>query len=374
MKILSIVWYKVLPPIYGGQKGIALFNEHLGRLIPISCLCAKSNAGYDVSYKVLPLLPETKSQFISPASWNLIRKIAVKEKPSHVILEHPYHGIAAVRAARHTGAKLIVHSHNIESERFRRLGKPGWKVLARYERWVHQQADLNLFKTETDLQYAIDKFQIDAERCMVVPYGIDEKLEEYAKHNDHQSGNSELIRQRHDIPSTKKILLFAGTLDYLPNAKAVEAIYSEIAPRLRAMKFDFSIIICGRNKTEGFEHLQKLKDPDIIMLSEVADMAEYFQAADAFINPVSSGGGIQTKVIEAVSNHCNVVGFEQMLDKAICDNARVKLYSVKRDNWQQFAEKTISASSQLQITPPEFFQHYSWQRITRMVAGRIGRL
>jgi hypothetical protein len=28
----------------------------------------------------------------------------------------------------------------------------------------------------------------------------------------------------------QKILLFAGTLDYLPNAKAVENIYKEIAP------------------------------------------------------------------------------------------------------------------------------------------------
>lgn len=41
-KILSIVWYKVLPPVFGGQKGIAGFNKHLAKHHPLVCLCSST--------------------------------------------------------------------------------------------------------------------------------------------------------------------------------------------------------------------------------------------------------------------------------------------------------------------------------------------
>ncbi len=46
-----------------------------------------------------------------------------------------------------TGVKLIVHSHNIEGLRWKTLGKWWWKGLWIYEKWVHRQADLQLFQT-----------------------------------------------------------------------------------------------------------------------------------------------------------------------------------------------------------------------------------
>ena len=133
-KILSIVWYKVHPAIFGGQKGIAGFNKELAREYSLVCLCSFNNeAGLETNYQVLPKLPVHKKQFLSPRCWETIRQVALKEKPTHIILEHPYHGIAAVKASRATGAKIILHAHNIESQRFRQLGKVWWWPLHFFE-------------------------------------------------------------------------------------------------------------------------------------------------------------------------------------------------------------------------------------------------
>ena len=135
-KILSIVWYKVHPAIFGGQKGIAGFNKELAREYSLVCLCSFNNeAGLETNYQVLPKLPVHKKQFLSPRCWETIRQVALKEKPTHIILEHPYHGIAAVKASRATGAKIILHAHNIESQRFRQLGKVWWWPLHFFEKW-----------------------------------------------------------------------------------------------------------------------------------------------------------------------------------------------------------------------------------------------
>src|SRR3982750_2806198 len=174
VRILSIVWYKVLPARFGGQKGIAHFNQALGKLYPVVCLCSRNNEPpANLSYTVLPKLPVSKWQFLNPFIQQRIVRIAKKEKPTHIILEHPYHARAAIKACRVTGAKLIVHSHNIESERYRQLNKTGWRILYRHEKNIHQQADLSLFKTEDELKYAVAHFELSPGKCMVMPYGIE---------------------------------------------------------------------------------------------------------------------------------------------------------------------------------------------------------
>ncbi len=310
-KILSVVWYKVLPAKYGGQKGIALFNKYLAREAELVCLCSKNNEpGGKVNYKLIPGLPVSKTQFINSFCWHKIISTVKKEKITHLILEHPYHGIAGWLAKKIHGVKLIVHSHNIEALRFKETGSRWWRLLAIYEKWVHRQANLNLFKTEDELQYAVANFGLNKEKCLVTHYGIDPE----EKRPD-QGVAKNIIAERHNILPPEKILLFAGTLDYKPNATAVENIYKEIAPRLAESNFQGRIIICGRNKLPSFQYLNSLSHPMVINAGEAEDIENYFAAADVFINPVLTGGGVQTKVIDALSYGFGVVAFRYMLEK-----------------------------------------------------------
>jgi hypothetical protein len=344
--------------VFGGQKGIARFNQHLAWHLPLVCLCSRDNEpSGQIPYKIIPELPVGKGQFINPACWNQISKVAKEEQVSHIIIEHPYHGIAAVKAKKATGAKLIVHSHNIESERFQEVGAHGWRILKSYEKWVHRKADLSLFKTNQDMDFAIKNFGLAPDKCMVVPYGID-----IPKPIDKET-TLRFIRHKHDIAPGEKIFLFAGTLDYAPNADAVENIYKEIAPRLSKTGLPYKIIICGRNKFPEFHYLNEFYHPAVIRAGEVEDIDHYFTVADTFINPVLFGGGTQTKNMDALSHHCNVVCFARMTGEGMSVLLWNKLFSCQLNDWAGFVEQMQIAAHQQSETPALFFEKYNWKTI-----------
>jgi polysaccharide biosynthesis protein PslH len=364
-KILSIVWYKVLPPVYGGQKGIADFNSALSEYAELTCLCSKNNKPDEtVPYKILPKLPVNKWQFINPFVWRKIIATAGKEKVSVILLEHPYHAIAAFLCKKILSVNLVIHSHNIESYRFRQMSKWWWRLLFYYERWIHRKASLSLFKTEDDLKTAVNDFGLNAGKCMVIPFGItkDEITD--------RSKAAEIIRKRHSILPAERILLFAGTLNYQPNQKAVDAIEKEIIPRLNNYKLSYKFIVCGNYNSAS----QPLTE-NLIFANEVRDISNYFTAADVFVNPVASGGGIQTKNIEALGYHCNLVCFERMLagiDITVCEN---KIFSAAENDRDEFTEKIIKALTvPPSQTPESFFNYYSFTHHAEKLAARLNSL
>lgn len=362
--ILSIVWYKILPARFGGQKGIALFNEYLSRQHSLVCLCSENNvADNSIHYRVLPELPTSKWQFIDPRSWRKIRRAAVSEKATHIIVEHPYHGIAALRTKKASGAKLVLHSHNIECLRFKEMGRWWWRILYYYERWVHRRADLVLFKTRAEQDYAIDRFGVKADKCMIVPYGIEKK--EVREH----VAAKRILCERYGIAEDEKILLFAGTLDYAPNAEAVENIYKVLVPLLNKTGVKYKIVVCGRNREKQFQYLNQLSNAAVIMAGEVEEIDGYFAGADVFINPVLSGGGVQTKNIDAVANGCNVVCFESMVDQQVVDAASGKIFVAKY--WEGFVREVVKAGEVKLKTGERFFERYYWGNIVRRLSDRI---
>jgi glycosyltransferase involved in cell wall biosynthesis len=364
-RILSISWYKVLPPKYGGQKGIALFTKYLSQIHQVVLLCSKNNElSTDMPFQIKAELPNSRSQFLNPFCWRKIVRIASEFQPGYIIVEHPYHGIAGYRACKKTGAKLIVHSHNIESQRFRELGKWWWKLFAKYERWVHRKADLNLFKTENDLQWAAGHFGLDKNKCTIVPFGIED-------HSMDKERSREIICKKHNITRETKLLLFAGTLDYGPNARAVDLIFKEIAPGLK--DDDLKILICGRNNSQQYQYLKKLTHPNVLYVGEVEDIENYFAAADVFLDPVETGGGIQTKVIEALSYNLNIVCFKDVADEQFIV-AGEKIFVGEKNDYDAMTKNIYSALGKSLSTRPEFFEYYSWINIVNRLNKKLTEL
>lgn len=363
-KVLSLVWYKVLPPKFGGQKGIALFNEHLSRHCKLTCLCSKDNqVTKDISYRVLADLPTGRKHVLNPFYWWKVRQITKKEKPSLLILEHPYHGLAAFLAQKHSKQGFALHAHNIEWRRFQQIGKWWWPLLKAYEKWVFRRAAFVIFKTSTDQNFAIRSFGISPEKCMIIPYGVDRPFP--------TPRHDETIRKRYHISADEKLLLFAGTLDYEPNAKAVEDIYKEIIPRLKASGLRFRIIICGRNKFPAFAYLNDLNDPCVIMAGEQDMITPFFLAADVFINPVLSGGGIQTKNMDALAHDCNTVCFSALatgIPPEICGG---KLRIAEDGNWNEFIKLVIDLSALRSPTPDLFFAYFNWARLLQPLIRKL---
>ncbi len=368
IKILDIVWYKILPARFGGQKGIEGFLTALSQNCEVVVLCSKNNEPTGTEpYKVLPLLPTSKLQFINAANWRLIRKICVEEKITHICMEHPYYSWGVRYANRMLQLPVVIHSHNIEAERFKSLGKPWWKRLWKYEGYAHRQADFNLFKTESDMAYAVEQFHVSPEKCMVLPYCLSPKHQVYDKQS-----SAENIRKRYQIPAAHKLLLFCGTLDYEPNAKAVEKMYNHIAPLLlTSFPYPFTILICGRNEMASFSYLKQLHHPNIRQVGFVENIDELTAAADVFINPVTEGGGIQTKIIDALAQHTTVVSFAcgaNGIDTNVTGN---QLQVCADGDYRQMVQLINTAMNQNLSTPAIFFETYSWAFYLQQLMGKV---
>jgi glycosyltransferase involved in cell wall biosynthesis len=371
-RILSVVWYKILPAQFGGQKGIAEFNEHLAEHHTLYCLCSKNNEYKKVNYTVLAELPVHKIQVINPANWWKINQKIRELNISHLILEHCYYGLAGIWARKFLSVKLIVHAHNIEATRFREIGKWWWRFLWLLEKKTYQASDLVLFKTPEDRDFAIRHFSLTEEQCMIVPYGLTRKNIPQASEKM-MAGN--LIRNRHNIGFDEKILLFTGTLDYAPNANALLILVDIIIPMLNKLtEQPFRLVVCGRIINPEYQKLLSLNHEHYIYAGLVEDLDNYLLAADVFLNPVAEGGGIKVKTMEALAFNLPVISTEHSargIDRTLVG----KKLSICRDNdWHTFCQLITEAWHMNADTPDEFFKAYHWTRVIEPFLEKIKTL
>ena len=107
------------------------------------------------------------------------------------------------------------------------------------------------------------------------------------------------------------------------------------------------------------------------MAGEVEDIDEYFAVADVFINPVHTGGGVQTKNMDALARHWNVVCFDAMIDKEVHALVPGKVLTAPTGNWDEFVKQVTAGFRERIPTNESFFKAYSWERIVATVAERI---
>ncbi len=173
--------------------------------------------------------------------------------------------------------------------------------------------------------------------------------------------SQEEFRKKYDIAPEEKILLFAGTLQYEPNEQAIESILLHLIPLLQNKKFAFRLFICGALPENKLTQLNSI--PGVIAEGFVDSLQEYMASADVFINPVVSGSGIQTKNIEAIANGCNIVS-TAFADNGLPAYLLGKKVFVSADNdWENFANNIITASSLQSAVPRQFYEDYNWQHI-----------
>ncbi|MCB9059875.1 MAG: glycosyltransferase, partial [Calditrichae bacterium] len=148
-KILVIAPYQYLPYSSGGQKLIARFLHHLGEKTDLTVISVPSNDLTQVStYKLIPLLTQGFSRYMNLSLPKKIIDLIRESQFDSVIWEHPYMGWMAKKVKKKTGIHTIIHTHNIEYQRFRSLGKWWWPLLKMYEKRALKKADHSLYVTE----------------------------------------------------------------------------------------------------------------------------------------------------------------------------------------------------------------------------------
>ncbi len=366
-KVLNIVPYPYLPYFSGGQKLIAHFNHYLGEQCVLHVAgTADNEAVLADTYTFHPVLKKSRFRYADIDSFFRIRKLIKKEQISTVIIEHPYLGWLGWLLKITCKIKLIVHTHNIEYERFRTLGKSWWPVLKFYEGFVLHQADKVFCITEDDRQWMINRINLQAKKCIVVPYGITQKqIPDDKQHSKHQVCN------RHKLDPTIPLFLFNGLLDYKPNLDALMVILEKINPLLQQEKSEYNILITGKRLPAELNELKAWNQQHVHYAGFVDDIDLYFKAADLFLNPVQSGGGVKTKMIEAIACGTTVISTQT---GAIGIEATVtgeKLIIVTDNNWDGFANEILKHAQQQTNTPADYYRYYNWQQIAKAVEKQI---
>jgi glycosyltransferase involved in cell wall biosynthesis len=366
--VISIVSYPFLPAKTGGEKFIASFNKYFSGYHQLICVTTKKNNPKDAKeYEVINILSNSKLRYINIFYFFSLRKIIKQKNASHLIIEHPYYGWLGVLLKQFCNVKLIVHSHNIEGIRWKTLGKWWWKILWLYEKFTHRKADYNFFIQDEDKKYAIEKFGLDSSKCITVTYGIE--WDKIPSRDELQKAKQQL-RTIHNISAEKKILLFNGAFNYKPNLDALKKIIEVINPSLQQIKnFSYTIIVCGINIPE---EISLSKNQNIIIVGFVEDISVYFKGADVFLNPITEGGGIKTKLVEALGNNLNVVSTEHGaigIDPEWCNN---KLQICKNYDWKSFTELVIYLSNYYADVSEIYFAHFYWEFIIKKAATFIG--
>ncbi len=365
--VISIVSYPFLPAKVGGQKGVALFNNYFSKHLQLICVTTKKNdPSAAPDYKVLNILSNSQLRYINIFYFFLIRKIIKKNNATHLLIEHPYYGWLGVLLKKFCGVKLIVHSHNIEGLRWKTLGKWWWKILWQYEKWTHRNADYNFFIHDDDRNYAINSFKLNAAKCITMTYGIE--WDKAPSTIDIQRCKDE-IRNLYAIKKEETILFFNGAFNYRPNIEALKIITDIINPILQKQNgFLYKIIICGRDIPV---EITSKKYTNVIFAGFVDDVGLYFKGADIFLNSITEGGGIKTKLVEALGNNLNAVSTKLGATGINTNWCNEKLLLSNDNDWYNFVELIIKSSSIKKDIPPIYFEHFYWGYTTKKAADFI---
>lgn len=355
----------------GGQKGIALFYKYLSGRVHLKCLTTSNNQPSE-SYEVLPAIPFKPWRYFWPLLFFRLKALAAQSNRTHLLFEHPYYAWLIVLCKLFLPYRIIVHSHNIEAERFKSIGKWWWRGLALYEKLAYRMADVLWFKTEEDRHYAVLYYKVREEKCYVIPYGVE--AERLGESGEYQRCKQTLLQQ-YQLSNDTHLLLFNGTLNYKPNLDALILILDQIEPLLRSRLKNYRILVCGKGLPELIKQRMDTNTSRVLYAGFVDDIDLYFKGCDLFLNPLQDGGGIKTKLVEAlgfgtkcVSSVNGAIG----VDPALCGG---RLQIVADKDWEGYGR----AIEHLLQTPIEnanldFYQVYSWPSIAEKAAGtlRIG--
>lgn len=361
IRVLALMPYNFLPPKLGGQKHFAFFFKFFSALVKTTCVTVKDNdTTYVKEYEVLNIIQNGKMRYVNPVYFFTLRKIIKEKQISHLMIEHPYYGWLGILLKLFCKVKLVIRSQNIEAERFKSIGKWWWGILWNYEKLSHSFADYNFFIQLDDEKYGIEKYKLNPDKCHIITYGFE--LTAPPTHQDRTNAR-ETVAALHNIAANENIILFNGSLNYKPNIDALDKILTHINPLLLATtNFKYKIIICGSNLAASYNQLKEFADKNIIYAGFVDDITLYYKAAGMLINPVMDGGGIKTKLVEALGYNLNVVTTTSGAIGVPLSITGEKMKIIEDDNWNSFSDAILKSKPEADI-PEAFFNHFYWGKI-----------
>jgi glycosyltransferase involved in cell wall biosynthesis len=181
---------------------------------------------------------------------------------------------------------LVDHDPATSDARLSRFLAPleSW-AWARLGRSVSRHVDALVVFTERDRQ-TIDRLNPDAPlACIPIGYDIPERPLDPTGANDRE-------------------VIYIGSFIHPPNVDAATRLARRIFPRVRAGVPDATLRLVGSYLPP---QIAALAGNGVQIFSDVPDVTPYLDAAAVFAAPISTGGGMRVKVLEALAHGKAVV-------------------------------------------------------------------
>jgi sugar transferase (PEP-CTERM/EpsH1 system associated) len=191
------------------------------------------------------------------------------------------------------GVPKVLNHHNIESDmmlrRAAREASPLKRLyfslegrkLAAYERRNCGLFQQNLAVSSLDAE--ILRAQVPGLAVTDIPNGVDV---------DYFRPAGRQVKRHH--------LVFAGSLDWYPNIKAMDFFCQEVWPALKRSVPGVSLLIVGRNPSAEFARRCQAHE-GVWVQGYVEDIRPYLEAAEVYVCPIRDSGGTKLKVLDALA-------------------------------------------------------------------------
>ncbi|HLG97667.1 MAG TPA: glycosyltransferase [Bryobacteraceae bacterium] len=196
-------------------------------------------------------------------------------------------------------SRVVLFQHNVEAQIWKRRAqhtapaplrfyiRGQHRKMWRYEREVCRAVRRIVAVSDQDAEMM--RREYGAGDVRPVPTGVD--VDFFSRPPDFDGGPS---------------LLFAGSMDWMPNADGVHWFVSEVLPRIRKRLPGCTLTLAGRRPGRSVRSLAA-KDPAIRVTGTVPDIRPYLWESSVAIVPLRIGGGTRLKIFEAMAAALSVV-------------------------------------------------------------------
>ena len=122
----------------------------------------------------------------------------------------------------------------------------------------------------------------------IIPNGVD------CKYFD-----KDLSYEKQPVPEKSPVILFTGTMSWLPNVDAVRYFSHDILPIIRQQFPDAQFVIAGNRPAPDVQKLAE--DPGITVTGFVKDIRPFIAGCTVFVVPLRAGAGSRLKILEALA-------------------------------------------------------------------------
>ncbi|MDD5342706.1 MAG: glycosyltransferase [Patescibacteria group bacterium] len=168
-------------------------------------------------------------------------------------------------------------------------------------------------------------------------------------------------------PPDPNVIIFTGTMDYPPNARAVLDFYNEVWPLLIKERPELRWLIVGKNPTLDVFELQS-KDENIKVTGYVKDIRPCLWRSAVYVSPLSLGTGFKNKIIEAMACGKAIVASPTSLSGLTAEHGKHLLIA---NTPQEYREHIIALLAKpdrrqkLEIAARKLAELFSWSQTAR---------